>query len=203
MRIATASPVPLEWPSRRSSKCRLCSMAIKAEDGDDVHNGLCSGCKATPEAADLLASPVRTNNAIAAVPTTESARASIGADGGAGARAFNAGDLGLIRRVGAHLPLPQLLAILNERLVADLGAHVPRYSLPQLREAIARVHGEAAAGSGLDWPSLRRLLARARRAGVLEAIDEQVINDFAVTFQLTTKQTLELKDIVLPAAQEN
>ena len=101
------------------------------------------------------------------------------------------------------MPPSLLLGVLNDRLVADIGSHVPMYSLEQLQDAVAQAHGEAAAQRfSRDWPSLRKLLARARREGLLAKIDEQVINDFAVVFQLTTKQTLELKDVVLPATLE-
>ena len=57
----------------------------------------------------------------------------------------------------------------------------------------------------LRWgarPSVRKLLAQARRAGVLDQINEQVINDFAVVFQLNAKQVVELKDIVLGAKED-
>ncbi len=41
----------------------------------------------------------------------------------------------------------------------------------------------------------------ALRTGVLAAINEQVLEDFAVVFQLTAKQLVDLKDIVLPALE--
>ena len=198
-----AASAHAQWPARRATKCRLCTMAIKLEDGDDVHNGLCSGCKGTPEAKELLASLPRTGAAVTVMAPARIATATPIAGVMPHSRDFNAADLGLIRSVGAYMPPLQLLAILNDRLVADLGTQVARYSLEQLHAAITRVHGEAAVAPGRDWPSLRRILARARRDGVLSAIDDQVISDFAVAFQLTTKQTLELKDIVLPAGQES
>jgi hypothetical protein len=203
MRSHAAIPSSCELPATRSRRCRLCTMSIKTEDGDDVANGLCSGCTTTPGANELLRSPARSSAAIEAMVSPSAPTAVPVHAQHIGARAFNAADLSLIRRIGTNLAPPHLLAILNERLVADLGAQVPRYSLSQLQEAISRVHGVAAASTGHDWPSLRKLLARARRDGVLAAIDEQVINDFAVAFQLTTKQTLELKDIVLPNGLED
>jgi len=177
-------------------------MSIKPEDGDDVANGLCSGCRTAPAAADLAPPPgVSAAHAATSNSPTPATPAALAAP--ARPRAFNAADLALIRRVGAIMAPPQLLSVLNERLVADVGSHVTRYSLAQLQDAIAQAHGQASAQRFTrDWPSLRRLLTRARREGVLAQIDEQVINDFAVVFQLTTKQTLELKDIVLPATQE-
>ena len=42
-----------------------------------------------------------------------------------------------------------------------------------------------------------RLLAQARQSGVLQGINEQVIDDFAVVFQLNPKQVVQLKEILL------
>ena len=67
-----------------------------------------------------------------------------------------------------------------------------------------RVVGDVAAGApagGHDWPSLRKLIAKSERSGVLDAIDERVINDFAVVFSLNQKQVLVMKDIVLQAKE--
>lgn len=48
-----------------------------------------------------------------------------------------------------------------------------------------------------DWGTLRQVLAKARREGVLDLIDESVINDFAVVYSLNQKQVMHLKDILL------
>lgn len=116
------------------------------------------------------------------------------------ARPFTAAEKGLIRKVHGFMPTQQLLDILNERLVCDLGPDAVPYAMEQLYAEI----GDAAGGtpaSGHDWPSLRKLIAKAERAGVLAVIDEQVINDFAVVFSLNQKQVLTLKDIVLQAKE--
>ncbi|MCR6481024.1 hypothetical protein NU688_33040 [Variovorax sp. ZS18.2.2] len=118
-------------------------------------------------------------------------------------RGFNDADLALIRKIGAFMPAPKLLGVLNDRLVSDLGPDEEPYTLEQLNTTIKEVHGGSnPALLGRDWPSVRKLLAHARRAGVLEQINEQVINDFAVVFQLNAKQVVELKDIVLGAKED-
>lgn len=218
--LAPAGATAIHPAGRRLTKCRVCMVSIKAADGDDVANGLCSNCKDTPEAA-LLPSLVAAAGEVAApraqpaarnpfaqlVATSANDEVSTRRDGaqwpfGAApvGRPFSEADKAMIRRVGALMPAAQLLEILNERLVADLGGKVPLYSIEQLKAAIAEHHGEDAAGPAMpDWPTLRKLIAQARRAGVLAKINEQVINDFAVVFQLNAKQTLELKDVLLSA----
>lgn len=117
------------------------------------------------------------------------------------ARHFTAAEKGLIRKVHGFMPAQQLLDILNERLVCDLGPDAVPYTMEQLYAEIGDSAGGAPA-SGHDWPSLRKLLAKADRDGVLAAIDEQVINDFAVVFSLNQKQVLVLKDIILQTKEE-
>lgn len=119
----------------------------------------------------------------------------------ASARPFTAAEKGLIQKVHGFMPAQQLLNILNERLVCDLGADAVPYSMEQLHAEIGDATGGVPA-TGHDWPSLRKLIAKAERDGVLDAINEQVINDFAVVFSLNQKQVLVLKDIVLQAKEE-
>jgi len=116
------------------------------------------------------------------------------------ARQFTAAEKGLIRKVNGFMPAQQLLDILNERLVCDLGPAAVPYSMGQLYAEIGDVAAGAPAG-GHDWPSLRKLIAKSERSGVLDAIDERVINDFAVVFSLNQKQVLVMKDIVLQAKE--
>jgi hypothetical protein len=52
---------------------------------------------------------------------------------------------------------------------------------------------------GHDWSSLRKLVAKARRDGVLERVTRQVIDDFAVVFSLNARQVLNLHDVLLKA----
>lgn len=117
------------------------------------------------------------------------------------AREFTGADKALIRRVHGYMSAQQLLGILNERLLCDVGDSALPYTIDQLRTEIASVSSAVPAG-GNDWGSLRKLLAKARRAGVLAAINEQVINDFAVVYALSPKQVLGLKDIVLAREED-
>lgn len=109
---------------------------------------------------------------------------------------FSAADKSLIRRVHGYMSASQLLGILNEKLVADRGDSVVRYTLEQLRAEITAVSG-AVPGDAGDWGSLRKTLATARRDGVLALITEEVIDDFAIVFSLNQKQVMSLKDILL------
>ena len=116
-------------------------------------------------------------------------------------RDFTAADKALIRRVHAYMNPLQLLGILNTRLTCDLGEGVSLFTIDQLRAEIASVSSAVPAG-GNDWGSLRKLLAKARRDGVLDGISEQTVNDFAVVFSLNQKQLLSLKDTVLQAGED-
>lgn len=117
------------------------------------------------------------------------------------ARTFTAAEKGLIKKVHGFMPAQQLLDILNERLACDLGREAVPYTMDQLYAEIGGGEGVSPVG-GHDWPSLRKLLSKADHNGVLDAIDEQVINDFAVVFSLNQKQVLVLKDIVLQAKED-
>lgn len=117
-------------------------------------------------------------------------------------RAFTAGEKSLIRKVHGHMPAEELLRILNERLVCDLGTGAVAYTMEQLYAEIGDATVPAPSG-GHDWASLRNLLAKARRDGVLDSITAQVIDDFAVVYSLNMKQLLVLKDIVLRATEED
>ena len=88
-----------------------------------------------------------------------------------------------------------LLDLLNERLTSDLGPDAARYTMDHLHQEI----GSGASGpvGTKDWGGLRRLMSQARRSGVLGRVSEQVIDDFAVVFQLNARQVMSLKDIVL------
>lgn len=111
-------------------------------------------------------------------------------------RDFTSSDKALIRKVHGYMAPLQLLGILNERLACDMGDSAPLYTIDQLKAEIAGVT-TAVPASGNDWGTLRKLLAKARREGVLTQINEQVINDFAVVYSLNQKQVMSLKDILL------
>jgi len=102
----------------------------------------------------------------------------------------------LIRKVHGYMPAQQLLDLLNERLLSDLGPDARPYTMQQLYAETGEESPAAQQGEH-DWASLRKLLMRAKVAGVLDTITEQIINDFAVVFSLNPKQLFSLKDIVL------
>lgn len=172
-------------------KCRLCTCRLDASEDDDMTHEICSSCKSRPEARrlgiHLPPSPLRVVN---------------NATHHKSAREFTAAEKGLIRKVHGYMPAQQLLSILNERLVCDLGPDAMPYTMEQLYTEIGDAAGAVVPAGGHDWASLRKLLAKAKRAGVLGSITEQVINDFAVVYSLNQKQVLTLKDIVLQTEDE-
>lgn len=157
-------------------KCRLCGILLDP-DVDDFELAVCNDCKDHPAARRLGPAPT--------APATHG-----------GARDFTLAERTLIRRVNGFMPAEQLLALLNERLACDLGPDAARYTMEQLHTEIRDLPGHVPAG---DWSALRKLLAQARREGVLQQLDARVLDVFAVVFSLSTAQALRLKDIVLDA----
>jgi hypothetical protein len=113
-------------------------------------------------------------------------------------RPFTVADRSLIRRMGNMLPAHHLLELLNDRLIADLGPDAPRYTEMMLSDALREAGGDAAAGGG-DWASLRRVLAKARRDGLLQRLTPAIVEDFAVIFSLSPAQALRLRETILSA----
>ncbi|MDL5034370.1 hypothetical protein QRD43_20880 [Pelomonas sp. APW6] len=193
-------------------RCHACRVLLRRSDGDDVDAGFCGGCKGTEAAAELAQSMLPPASSTGTTPFSQmvqsASRSGLGAtvDGRvvsplSSPRQFTSADLSLIKKVGRFMPQPQLLKILNDRLRIDAGDSAASFTPEQLQQELAR-QGAVNAGGGRDWTSLRKRLAIARREGVLATITEQVINDFAIVYQLNAKQVLELKDIVLPASRE-
>lgn len=113
-------------------------------------------------------------------------------------REFTPAEKSFIRKVHGYMPAEQLLRILNERMACDVGSDAAPHTMEQLYAEIGDAAGTVPAG-GHDWASLRKLIAKAKLAKVLDSITEQVINDFAVVYSLNTRQLMGLKDIVLRA----
>src|SRR5438105_15539469 len=92
--------------------CRLCGCGIGDEIDDDPAKGLCAHCLERPEARRLgvaVAAPAaRTPGAAGTTPRPP-------------ARDFTDAERSLIAHVSSFMPRKQLLDLLNERLVFDLG----------------------------------------------------------------------------------
>lgn len=159
--------------------CRLCRCRMTvAELAEDDGRKLCAECRTRPEAASFGYLPPP------------------GDDGSRRPRPFTTADKSLIKQVHGFMPAEQLLALLNERMVADLGDGVPPYTMTALHAEISQISG-AVVAQGTDWSSLRKLMAQAGCSGILDKITLQTINDFAVVFGLSPAQVLRLKDVVL------
>jgi hypothetical protein len=150
-------------------RCRLCGCNIDRDPEADRSIPACGSCK------------VRPDDHASSKPDA--------------ARGFTEADRSLIRKIHGYMPRMQLLSILNDRLRADIGSDAPPYTIEQLHAEIAALPG-AKPGGDHGWAGLRKLLAQARRAGTLDRINEQVINDFAVVFSLSPKHLMRLKDIL-------
>lgn len=180
-RPVISGPKPVR-PSSQSARCRLCGCILHREL-DTSPLGVCNSCEDRPEARRLGAKPSPNGTASQS------------------ARNFTAAEKGVIRRMHGYLPAQQLLDLLNERLAFDLGPDAAPYTMEQLHAEIAEC-GALASNGAKDWGSLRKLLANARRTGVMDAIDRTVIDDFAVVFSLTPAQSLRLKDVLLQAGED-
>ena len=165
---------PLASGRNAGQRCRLCGR-INSDPEADRTIPACGSCKARPDARE------------ARKPQA--------------ARGFTEADRSLIRKIHGYMPRMQLLGILNDRLRSDLGPDAQPYSIEQLHGEIAALPGSKAGGDH-GWAGLRKLLAQAKRAGTLDQINEQVINDFAVVFSLSPKHLMRLKDILLQPAEE-
>lgn len=109
---------------------------------------------------------------------------------------FTPVERSLIRKVHGYMPAQQLLAVLNERLAADIPGSAP-HTMAQLHAEVGAIEVKPAGDH--DWSSLRKLVAKARRDGVLDTITTELIDDFAVVFQLSSAQVLRLQDVLLSA----
>lgn len=115
---------------------------------------------------------------------------------------INPAEKALIKRLHGVMSAAKLLELLNERRAADRESNTLRLTAEQLQAEITTVADLPSVSAGTDWAGLRKLLAEARRSGVLDAIDEQVLNDFAVVFSCSPKQLVSLKEIVLGAKED-
>lgn len=188
MSPAAAQAPPIAMAARDAlHRCRVCSIVLGLDD--DRANRLCLDCATRPEGKRLLAGAKVAAKPIAAAPAA-AARPQ--------PRPFTAADKSLIKNMAPYTPELELLRILNDRMHADLGTDAPPYTLEQLQAELATVQQEARAG---DWASVRETLQVARRCGVLAEITPQIIDDFAVVFQLSSAQQMHLRDVIRSAKE--
>jgi hypothetical protein len=157
-------------------QCLLCGCSIENDNDADLGLNACSSCKSRPE-ANRLRDPQPP-------------------------RGFTDAEKALIRKINGYVPASQLLKILNDRLISDLGQEATPHTTEQLHAEIAAVTARAA-NAGTGWAMLRKLLSVAERDGTLKLISEDVIQDFAIVFSLSPKQVMRLKDILLQQTEED
>jgi hypothetical protein len=178
------------------TRCQCCGCKLGVDQFDDFITGYCSSCKTRPEIRRLLDTGARPRPAAVTAPTAPASTTRKPSKAGPMPREFTASDMDLIRNVHGYMPHQDLLKTLNERLRADRGDLVPLYTIDQLHQAIEDV-GSDKKKDGPDWASLRKLLAHAKRSGLLEKITGDVIDTFAVVFRLNASQVLHVKDSLL------
>lgn len=180
--LAQRNPVgPTPTGIAAPAHCRLCDCILDQARGDNVSTAVCAECRHHPHSRRL------------------GSVARAGATGAVGVRDFTPAEKSLISKMHAIVPPQQLLALLNERLAGDLGHAAKPYTVEQLQAEIGTRNLEGPTGG--DWGSVRKVLANARRSGVLASINAQVIDDFAIVFSLSPAQVVRLKDVVLPALE--
>src|SRR3546814_12796271 len=83
------------------------------------------------------------------------------------ARSFTMGEKSLIQKVHGYMTAEQLLAILNDRLIADQGLGVVTYTMDPPRAELASLEKPERLDDAaeLDLPGLRKLMTRARKSG--------------------------------------
>lgn len=174
------------------TRCQACGCKLGVDEFDDVVKGYCSSCRTRPEIRRILDGGSSPRPVIVAGKGQKPAEK---------ARDFTVADLDLIRSVHGYMPHMDLLKTLNERLRADVGGSAVPYTLEQLHAAIESV-GNDKKKDGPDWASLRKILAHAKRSGLLAKIDEPLIDVFAVVFRLNAGQVLHLKDALMRRDEE-
>lgn len=170
-------------------KCRLCECLLDGARGDFISTRLCRECSHRPEARQF---PKAGRPGLAMTqPGTRP-----------NPRSFSDADKALMRSLHGFMPHALLLQTLNNRRVADDPRAVP-ITPAELDAEIRAINATAQrSGGGSDWAMLRRALNAAREAGLLQRITPNIIQDFAVVFQLSPQQLAHLKDIVADANAE-
>lgn len=170
-------PTSAPFVAAQHLRCQLCSSALSNKDGDDLELGACARCKATK--------PVKAGELKKRLEQA--------------APQFNDAERALITRLGGLTPLPKLLQMINDRRRADKpdGA---LFTAAQLQDEHDRITSRP---KDSGWVVIRRLLQEARASGVLQKVTSEVIDDFAIVYQLTRGQVLHLKDVLLGDGEED
>jgi hypothetical protein len=177
-RAATESTVPI------GERCVLCGIRLTTDYW--IARGICGSCSERAEGKALPRDS--SGKAVRPAPRAVQPREP---------RAFTTADKSLIKHAGRFLAPAQLLETLNARLQADVANAVP-YTMTQLQAELETVTTTSTPG---DWSDLRRLLAAARKSGVLARISTQTIDDFAIVYRLTGAQKLHLADVLRHAKE--
>jgi len=182
--MSAVHPLNLTPAATGTVRCRYCEARLDASRGDFVNRRVCAQCRQHPSSREPTPAPP-----IGARVATLSSIAT----GSRQARAFTTPEKSLIRKVHGFLHAQQLLDLLNDRLVADLGPAVVKYTMEQLQ---AELVDQVDTTQTSDWAGLRKTLALARRAGLLDTITPQILDDFTVVYQLSAPQAMRLKEIL-------
>lgn len=181
--MQSSQPQALASPARHL-RCQLCANAMSSKDGDDLELGACARCVATrPAKVEEL---------------RRRADSKAGATAGSG-QEFNEAEKALITRLGGLTPLPKLLQLINDRRQADKPGS-PLFTIQQLQDEHDRITSRP---TDSGWVVMRRLLRDARETGVLQKVTAEVIDDFAIVYQLTRGQVLHLKDVLLGDGEDD
>jgi len=167
-------------------RCRLCASALSSKDGDDLEIGGCARCKVKKPAkfAELQKRAAPTGGRSSAATAEHQ---------------FNDAEKALITRLGGLTPLPKLLQLINDRRQSDKPGS-PLFTIQQLQDEHDRITSRP---TDSGWVVMRRLLRDARETGVLQKVTAEVIDDFAIVYQLTRGQVLHLKDVLLGDGEDD
>lgn len=178
-------------PAATWTDCRLCgsrlvhNRRVGNRTDDPQKSGLCAECQDRPEAKRFGATGPGPAPATTRPP--------------AGPRGFNAAEKALIKAcIKSFMPAKQLLEILNDRLVADQGEKAVPFTMEQLW---TEAKGAIDPSQGSDWAGLRKIVAAARRTGLLASITQELVDDFATVFQLSAAQRTHLRDVIRHAQE--
>jgi hypothetical protein len=196
----SSSAAAADRPGLIYTRCRVCTCALGLDD--DRTRGVCVDCANRPEGKRLLARAVAPGVTPTAAPSKTAAPTAppiaVAAPPPAQERPFSPAEKSLIRHMHHVLPPADLLRVLNDRLQADVGPGVPLWTLEQVHAETTTLQRTSGAS---DWEGLRQIVRLARHGGVLDSITAEVINDFAMVFQLSSAQLMTLRDVIRSAKE--